>query len=180
MTAADYRHLLSPGRIGPLELRNRIVLAPMGSFLAGEDGHITERHRRFYEERARGGAGLVTTEVVAVDYPRGAAMMRQLGLSDDVFLPGLRDLVERVHAHGAKISVQLQHAGKVATRDLVEGRPLSVPSRGVVAMEGVLNDLTAAEVTAITSGYGKVDPNNMFRELDEPGRSAGHAALSQL
>lgn len=168
MTAADYRHLLSPGRIGPLELRNRIVLAPMGSFLAGEDGHITERHRRFYEERARGGAGLITTEVVAVDYPRGAAMMRQLGLSDDVFLPGLRDLVERVHAHGAKISVQLQHAGKVATRDLVEGRPLSVPSRGVVAMEGVLNDLTAGEVAAITSGYGKVDPNNMFRELDEP------------
>jgi len=168
MTAADYRHLLSPGRIGPLELRNRIVLAPMGSFLAGEDGHITERHRRFYEERARGGAGLITTEVVAVDYPRGAAMTHQLGLSDDVFLPGLRDLVQRVHAHGAKISVQLQHAGKVATKDLVDGRPLSVPSKGVVAMEGVLNDLTTREIAAITSGYGKVDPKGMFRELDEP------------
>jgi 2,4-dienoyl-CoA reductase (NADPH2) len=168
MSAADYRHLLSPGRIGPLELRNRIVLAPMGSFLAGEDGHLSERHRRFYEERARGGAGLITTEVVAVDYPRGAAMVRRLGLSDDVFLPGLRDLAQRVHAHGAKISVQLQHAGKVATRDLVEGRPLSVPSKDVVAMEGVLNDLTADEVAAITSGYGKVDPNDMFRELDEP------------
>jgi 2,4-dienoyl-CoA reductase (NADPH2) len=168
MSAADYRHLLSPGRIGPLELRNRIVLAPMGSFLAGEDGHLTERHRRFYEERARGGAGLITTEVVAVDYPRGAAMVRQLGLSDDSFLPGLRDLAERVHAHGAKLSVQLQHAGKVATRDLVEGRPLSVPSKGVLAMEGVLNDLTAREIAAITSGYGKIDPHNMFRELDEP------------
>jgi 2,4-dienoyl-CoA reductase (NADPH2) len=168
MPASDYPHLLSPGRIGPLELRNRIVLAPMGSFLAGADGHITERHRRFYEERARGGAGLITTEVVAVDYPRGAAMTHQLGLSDDVFLPGLRDLVERVHAHGAKISVQLQHAGKVATKDLVDGRPLSVPSKGVVAMEGVLEDLTASEITAITSGYSKIDPKNLFRELDEP------------
>jgi len=167
MTAADYRHLLAPGRIGPLELRNRIVLAPMGSFLAGEDGHITQRHRRFYEERARGGAGLITTEVVAVDYPRGAAMIHQLGLSDDVFLPGLQDLVQRVHAHGAKISVQLQHAGKVATKDLVDGRPLSVPSKDVVAMEGVLNDLTAREIAAITSGYGKIDPNGIFRELDE-------------
>ena len=55
MSAADYRHLLAPGRIGGLELRNRIVLAPMGSFLAGADGHLTERHRRFYEERAKGG-----------------------------------------------------------------------------------------------------------------------------
>ena len=70
-----FPHLLRPGRIGGIELRNRIVLAPMGSFLGGEDGHITERHKRFYEERARGGAGLITTEVVAVDYPRGAAMI---------------------------------------------------------------------------------------------------------
>jgi len=167
MTAAAFRHLLSPGRINQLELRNRIVLAPMGSFLAGEDGQITERHRRFYEERARGGVGLVTTEVVAVDYPRGAAMTRQLGLSDDVFLPGLQDLTRRVHAQGAKISVQLQHAGKVATKDLADGRPLSVPSRDVVAMEGVLADLTAGEIAAITSIYAKIDPGNLFREVDE-------------
>src|SRR5574340_1714349 len=149
MSAAKFPHLLSPGRIGPMELRNRIILAPMGSYLAGLDGHITERHKRFYEERARGGAGLITTEVVAVDWPRGAAMVNQLGLSDDSFIPGLRDLTDRVHALGAKISVQLQHAGKVATKDLTEGRPLSVPSLNVVAMEGVLNDLTADETAAI-------------------------------
>jgi len=167
MSAADYHHLLSPGRIGHMELRNRIVLAPMGSFLAGADGQITERHRRFYEERAKGGVGLVTTEVVAVDYPRGAAMTHQLGLSDDAFLPGLRDLTARVHAQGAKISVQLQHAGKIATKDLADGRPLSVPSKDVVAMQGVLDDLTAAEIAAITSIYSKVDPGNLFREIDE-------------
>ncbi len=168
MSAADYRHLLAPGRIGTLTLRNRIVLAPMGSFLAGADGHISERHRRFYEERARGGVGLVTTEVVAVDYPRGAAMTHQLGLSDDVFLPGLRELTARVHAQGAKISVQLQHAGQISTKDLADGRPLSVPSKGVLAMEGVLDDLTAAEIAAITAPYARIDPGNLFRELDEP------------
>lgn len=162
-----YSHLLSPGRIGPIALRNRIVLAPMGTFLGGEDGHITERHKRFYEERARGGAGLISTEVVAVDYPRGAAMTHQLGLSDDAFIPGLRDLTDRVHALGAKISVQLQHAGKVATKDLADGRPLSVPSASVVAMEGVLEDLTTDETQAIVENYAKVDPGNMFRELDE-------------
>jgi len=168
MSAADYRHLLSPGRIGRLELRNRLVLAPMGSFLAGADGHIRERHKRFYEERARGGVGLVTTEVVAVDHPRGAAMTNQLALSDDAFIPGLRDLTDRVHAHGAKISVQLQHAGKISTKDLADGRPLSVPSKDVRAMEGVLEDLTQQEIAKITGIYAKVDPGNLFRELDEP------------
>lgn len=165
---SPYSHLLSPGRIGSIALRNRIVLAPMGSFLAGEDGHITERHKRFYEERARGGAGLITTEVVAVDYPRGAAMIHQLGLSDDAFIPGLRDLTDRVHALGAKISVQLQHAGKIATKDLCDGRPLSVPSANTRAMQGVLEDLTPDERNAIVKNYRKVKPGNLFRELDEP------------
>ena len=82
-------------------------------------------------------------------------------------MPGLRDLTDRIHALGAKISVQLQHAGKVATKDLSEGRPLSVPSANVAAIEGVLNDLTADETAAIVESYAKVDPNNMFREMYE-------------
>ncbi|MGE4607114.1 MAG: effector protein, partial [Myxococcota bacterium] len=163
---SDFSALLAPGRLGCIETRNRIVMAPMGSYLGGADGHITERHKLFYEERARGGVGLITTEVVAVDYPRGAAMTHQLGLSDDAFIPGLRDLTDRVHAHGTRISVQLQHAGKVAVKDLADGRPLSVPSKGVIAMEGVLDDLTPAEIKAIVGNYQKVDPGNMFLELD--------------
>ncbi len=167
MSPSDFSALLSPGRIGCIEIRNRIVMAPMGSYLGGADGHITERHKRFYEERARGGVGLITTEVVAVDYPRGAAMTRQLGLSDDAFIPGLRDLTDRVHTHGAKISVQLQHAGKVSVKDLADGRPLSVPSKGVIAMEGVLDDLTREEINAIVRNYPKVGPGNLFLELDD-------------
>jgi 2,4-dienoyl-CoA reductase (NADPH2) len=167
MGANAFPQLLSPGRIGKLALRNRIVMSPMGSFLGGADGHITERHKRFYEERARGGVGLVTTEVVAVDYPRGAAMTHQLALSDDVYLPGLRDLTDRVHALGAKISVQLQHAGKISTKDMADGRPMGVPSKNVRAMEGVLEDITAAERAAITANYRNM-PADPFHELSEP------------
>jgi 2,4-dienoyl-CoA reductase (NADPH2) len=166
VSPAGFPHLLSPGRIGPLELRNRIVLAPMGTYLGGEDGHITERHQRFYEERARGGVGLVTTEVVAVDWPRGAAMTHQLGLSDERFVPGLQDLTRRVHAHGAKISVQLQHAGKIAVKDLAEGRPLSVPSAGA-RFDAGMQDLTAGEKAAMARNISRVDPRNLFRVLDE-------------
>ncbi len=164
---SEFPHLLAPGRIGPVELRNRIVLAAMGSYMGGADGQISERHTRFYEERAKGGAGLITTEVAAVDYPRGAAMTHQLGISNDAFVPGLRDLCERVHAHGAKIAVQLHHGGKVAVKDLAEGRPLSVPSASGVAMEGVLEDLTREERVAVTRPYTGIDPGNLFHELEE-------------
>jgi 2,4-dienoyl-CoA reductase (NADPH2) len=163
--APSFKHLLSPGRIGPMEVRNRIVLAPMGSSMAGPDGHITERHKRFYEARARGGAGLIMTEVTAVDWPRGASEVHQLGLSDDAFIPDLRDLTQRVHALGAKIGIQFQHAGKIATKDLSEGRPLLVPS--LITERGALGDLTADEMGAILKNY-KTDPKNMFRVIDEP------------
>jgi 2,4-dienoyl-CoA reductase-like NADH-dependent reductase (Old Yellow Enzyme family)/NADPH-dependent 2,4-dienoyl-CoA reductase/sulfur reductase-like enzyme len=121
-------HLLSPGRIGSLELRNRIVMSPMGSNLAEPDGHLGERIVRYYEERAKGGAGLLIVGVAAIAYPAGACNPNQVAISDDAFLPGLGELARRVHAHGAKVAVQLQHAGKVAVRDIAAGRPLWVPS----------------------------------------------------
>ena len=61
-----FEHLLSPGRIGPIELRNRIVMSAMGTNLAEASGHAGERMQRYYEERARGGAGLVIVGVGAV------------------------------------------------------------------------------------------------------------------
>jgi len=166
MSTARLKHLLQPGRIGKLELRNRIFMAPMGTFLAREDGHIDERHKLYYETRARGGAALLTVEVAAIDHPRGAAMTHQLGLSEDAFIPGLADLTHRIHHYGAKASIQLHHAGKIATKDLAEGRPFSVPSANVgAAMSGVLEDLTAEEIQDVTKIYGSIPAGGMFHEL---------------
>ena len=125
---SDYQHLLKPGKIGGLTLRNRIVMAPMGSNYADEDGHCSERIQAFYEARAKGGVGLITMGSIAIAFPAGTAEPYQVGISKDEFIPGLKALTDRVHAHGAKISVQLQHAGKTAVRDLAEGRDLWVPS----------------------------------------------------
>lgn len=125
---SDYQHLLKPGKIGGLTLRNRIIMAPMGSNYADEDGHCSERIQAFYEARAKGGVGLITMGSIAIAFPAGTAEPYQVGISKDEFIPGLKALTDRVHAHGAKISVQLQHAGKTAVRDLAEGRELWVPS----------------------------------------------------
>ncbi len=123
-----FPHLLSPGRINQLELRNRIFFSPMGSNLAEEDGSVGERLRTYYAERAKGGAALVTMGSVSVGFPVGASNWRQEAISDDRFIPGLKALADEIHAHGAKLAVQLHHAGITAMTDMLDGRPLACPS----------------------------------------------------
>lgn len=130
--ASSYRHLLAPGRIGSMTLRNRTVVTAMGVNLADEDGICGERIRAFHEEHARGGAGLIIMGVAGVAWPEGGNLPRQVAISDDRFIPGLRALTEAVHAHGSKVAIQLHHGGLVATEDRAEGRPMWVPSYPVV------------------------------------------------
>jgi len=126
--ANPYSPLLQPGRIGTLELRNRIVMAPMGSNFAESDGSCGERIQAYYEARAKGGAGLLIMGVCGVAFPLGSCEPYQVGVSEDRFIPGLARLAERAHAHGAKIAMQLQHAGKNAVTCLAQGREIWVPS----------------------------------------------------
>jgi len=122
------KQLFSPVQIGPLALRNRVVVAPMGVEIAEADGKVREPVIAYYEERARGGAGLIITENTAACYPVGANSAHELGVSSDEFLPGLEALTRRVHEHGAKIAIQLAHHGKVGRLDTQQGRSLLMPS----------------------------------------------------
>ena len=114
MAARDYAALLSPGRIGAMELRNRIVVTAMGVSLSEADGQVGERLLAYHEEQAKGGAGLIISGVAGVAWPVGAVQPNQTAISDDRFIPGLKRLVERVHRHGARIAAQLHHGGLVA------------------------------------------------------------------
>ena len=160
-----FSNLLAPGRIGNLSLRNRILMSPMGSNLAESDGHVGERLIRYYEARARGGVGLIVVGVGAISWPAGACIPNQVAISDDAFLPGLSELTARVHAAGAAIAIQLQHAGKVAVCDMRDGRPLWVPS----ALPGKAGDLTAdltpAEMKRFVAGLTGPKARMAFREM---------------
>jgi len=124
-----YPHLLSPGRIGALELKNRIIVTAMGVSLSEDDGTAGEQLIAYHEEQARGGAGLIISGVAGVAWPVGAVAMRQTAISDDRFLPGLRAMTDRVHAHGARIAAQLHHGGFVAAYSHARwGHPLWGPS----------------------------------------------------
>ena len=155
-----FEHLLSPISIGPMELRNRMVMAPMGVEIVGDDGFANEAITAYYEERARGGVGLIITEVCAMAYPRGANSVHQLGLSDDRYIPALQNLTNQVHSHGAKIAVQLVHHGKISRVDIKEGREVPVPSipqwHGSLDM---INDLTPEELGLMAAANGGAKPN---------------------
>ncbi|WP_353227361.1 FAD-dependent oxidoreductase [Novosphingobium sp.] len=114
MTSNLYPHLLSPGRIGTLELKNRIAVTAMGVSLSEDDGTVGERLIAYHEEQAKGGVALIISGVAGVAWPVGAVAMGQTAISDDRFIPDLRRLTDRVHAHGAKIATQLHHGGFVA------------------------------------------------------------------
>jgi len=150
-----HEHLLSPVEIGSLRLRNRIAMAPMGVEIVGPDGMSNDEVGAYYEERSRGGVGLIITEVCAMAYPSGANSAHQLGISGDRFMPGLSRLTERVKRHGAAIAVQLVHHGKVSRLDILEGREVLVPS--IPEWHGsfdMINDLTADELALMSAANG--------------------------
>jgi 2,4-dienoyl-CoA reductase-like NADH-dependent reductase (Old Yellow Enzyme family)/NADPH-dependent 2,4-dienoyl-CoA reductase/sulfur reductase-like enzyme len=129
MIPGKYSHLLSPGSIGKLRLRNRIVVMAMGVSYAEDDGSVGERALAYHEEQARGGAALIISGACGVAWPVAAVQRNQLAISDDRFIPGLRRLVDAVHAHGAKFAVQLHQGGLVAGYSLYQGHALWCPSR---------------------------------------------------
>ncbi len=127
MISNSYPHLLSPGRINKMEVKNRIMVTAMGVSLSEEDGTVGEKLIAYHEEQAKGGSGLIISGVAGVAWPVGAVALQQTAISDDKFLPGLTELCERVHAHGAKIAVQLHHGGLVAGYSTRWGHPLWAP-----------------------------------------------------
>ena len=159
MSAFD--HLLAPGALGPLALRNRIALCPMGVNLGDGDGLVGDRQAAWFEARARGGAGLLIVGSVAVAFPQGSFDTRQIAASGDIQLAGLRRLADDAHRHGAAIAAQLVHAGTNSLLDIAEGRPLLVPSRKRPpepdALSGMLTEDELAGVmvpfTAPTAAY---------------------------
>ncbi len=129
MTSNAFPHLLSPGRIGSMELRNRIATTAMGVSMAEEDGSAGERLIAYHEEQAKGGVGLIILGATAVAWPVGCVQWQQAAISEDRHIPGLKQLADRVHAHGAKIAAQLHQGGQVAGYSAQQwDLPLWVPS----------------------------------------------------
>lgn len=119
-----YEKLFTPGKIGNITVKNRLVMSPMGIGLAELDGSPSEDMLAFYEARAMGGAGLIIPEITRVNDVHGAGLMRQLSVTQDRHIPGMARLATVVHKHGAKIFIQLHHPGRETVTALTGGQPV--------------------------------------------------------
>ena len=155
MTKA-FPRLFSPGRIGALTLRNRIVMAPMEKNLATTEGAVTPRYVEYCERRAAGGAALILLESMYVD-PLGQGHPCQLGIHDDALIPGYRRLVEACHRHEALVGAEIYFAGR-ETSAVVTGRqpvaPSPVPCAALTAGD-VPRALTVPEIRALVEKFAE-------------------------
>lgn len=118
--------LFSPMKIGKLEIKNRVVMAPMCMGFGQFDGRVTEAMHNHYVERAKGGVGLIITEISRVNDITGAASFGQLGVSHDYQIDGLRKMADDIHSYGAKIMVELHHPGRQNLGLMIGTVPISV------------------------------------------------------
>ena len=145
--------LYKPFRIGSMQLRNRIVMAPLTTQYASEEGYVTGRSLNFYEARARGGAGLLIVEATII-HPGGQAFANQLSISGDEFISGLSDLVQVIHRHGARGAIQLHHGGRVAKRELTGMQPIA-PSPLARGKSELPRELTVDEIGEIVADFAR-------------------------
>ena len=160
-----YPLLASPASIGNLKLRNRMIMAAMGSNFASEDGHTTEQLTAYYEKRAQGGIGLIILETSAITWPAGASMPNMIGFSKDEFIPNLKSLTQRIHQHGSKIAAQLNHSGKIAQEDVIAGRPIPVPSIPKSEPSDMFGLLTQDEIMNFIKAGGPDGKGPRYHEL---------------
>lgn len=146
-----------------MELSNRIVLPAMDMNVS-EEGEIEQREIDHYVARAAGGAGLIITGACAIAFPVGSASMKEPGLSDDKYIPGLKALADAVHAAGSKLCVQSTHHGKVARVDIANDRPVIAPSEPDYSYDmSALADSTPEELGKM--GAATAGKKTIYKEM---------------
>lgn len=144
----EYPKLAQPGRIGKMELKNRLALAAMAMFYVSEDGSVSDRQMDYYVARARGGTGLIITEAA---YPRKKPYPVRLEINDDKYIPGIARLADAIHKAGAKIVLQM-NPGR-GRNDAVECLSASdVPSPAGIASPRAM---TVEEIETLVHDFGE-------------------------
>ncbi len=121
-----YPTLFSPIKIGNVEIKNRVCMAPMLMDFGQFDGCTTEQLMDYYEERAKGGAGLIFTEITRVNDITGGSAFAQLAMSHNYQIEGMKEFAKRIHRHGAKLFVQLHHPGRQNVPLMMGTLPMSI------------------------------------------------------
>ena len=168
MTVKRMPRLLDPLKVGSLELKNRIVMPPMGTGYADTKGEVTEKLLKHYVDRSSD-LGLLIIEHSYV-VPQGRGGTNQLGIYSNDMIPGLTRLVDAVHEQGTPIAIQLNHCGGMSNSETTGFQPVAPspvlhPHRGVETprqmshddIEGVISSFKDAALRAYKAGFDAVE-----------------------
>lgn len=172
-----YENLMSPIQIRGMMLKNRVMMAPMGTNLANADGSISEEHKNYYRLRAKGGTGLIMVENVCVAFPTGSNGTTQLRLDHDSFIPHMYELTETVHAWGCKIAVQVNHAGSAAIPARIGQQPVSASELPCKTGGIIPKALPTEEVYALVGKFADACVRAKMAGFDAVEIHAGHSYL---
>lgn len=151
-----YEKLFTKGRIGTLEIKNRIVMPAMGTNLASYTGEASDEIIRYYEERAKGGCGLIVTEITRIDNETGVGMPNQLCAMDLKQIPRLEILARTMHKYNTKIFLQLHHPGRQNHAMMIDGRQIAAPSAIMSSAIGEMpREMTTEEIEGLVVKFVK-------------------------
>ena len=146
MTHPDYPHLFSPIRIGNFETANRICHVPTDISSANADGSVNQRVITYHEQIAKGGCGFIIVGASTPDRATGRPTVTCIAVDEDPLIPGLAELAEAMHRHGARCAVQIQHPGRQAAwprKDLISATDQVVELPGSAGHEVVYAEAAA-------------------------------------
>lgn len=173
-----YKNLFTPFTVKQMTVKNRIVMTPMGTNYGGENGEFTDEHMEYYEQRAKGGTGLIIVENACIDYPLGSNGTTQIRINHDRFIPALFKLTEKLHRNGACAAIQINHAGASAVPGRIGGKtPVSasdIPSKKGGAIP---RPLTKEEIYEIADKYAQAAKRAQAAGFDAVELHAGHSYL---
>lgn len=174
---SSYRHIFEPLTIRRMTIKNRVMMTPMGTNYGEQSGEMSFLHINYYEQRAKGGTGLIMVENASVDSPEGSNGTTQLRIDHDNYIPRLFKLTETIHKHGACIGIQLNHAGASAQSARTHMQPVSssdVPSK---AGGEIPRPLSKEEILRIVKKYGEAAKRAQIAGFDTVEIHAGHSYL---
>ena len=148
----NFEKTLSPMYIGKMFVKNRLVMPAMDSAMCEDDGTIEKRACDYYGARAKGGFGMVITEIAAVD-DKAMGMPGEPRVYHDDYIPGLTKLANAIHKGGAKAIVQLHHAGRETYSGMIGQTPSAPSSIPSVVYREPVNEYTTKEVYELVDSY---------------------------
>ena len=146
--------LFEPGKMGKIEIKNRIVFAPCGNHYSSIYGFINDRLLAYYGERAKGGAGLI---VIEDSYCRKSGKSGRILVNDDKYIPGLKELVDTIHKWGAKTILQMgTHRGSIDEEDPASPSGIPHPFAGTSPLISLHpRTITAADMQEMVEEFGE-------------------------